>query len=342
MWNGGARIEYPPNARIEDVYAANRAYFGVRGRSRSPGPYGHAPSSSPSSPVYNPTSGPNSPAYHPTSPDYNNPPLTPHIAPNSPAYNPTSPPYNPTSPLVYRLEDQAFRRIGLDPSTNAWIIDDEYDSIEHRKEVRVNNVYNTDASHTVPLGDLSAKMYIYKDDTDSLFFRWNLCLNHMGAPVIQNTETNKTIHLPHLLCYETSCTYAYKNSDHQMIPCQITEFNEEGDVYVVLLTADKSKRMKRGQFRLISAYDLIKLAGSVYDNDGRKQYIVDTSHRSSLLPYDEATVIDADGGDLHTQDREDASTTGESSETESESESDSENESESETHNRAMKIQRRF
>jgi hypothetical protein len=188
-------------------------------------------------------------------------------------------------------------------------------------------------SHTVPLGDLSAKMYIYKDDTDSLFFRWNLYLNHMGAPVIQNTETNKTIHLPHLLCYETSCTYAYKNIDHKMIPCQITEFNEAGSVYVVLLTADKSKRMKRGQFRFISAYDLIKLAGSVYDNDGRKQYIVDTSHRSSLLPYDEATVIDAYGGDLHTQDREDASTTGESSESESESENENENESENENEN---------
>jgi hypothetical protein len=114
-----------------------------------------------------------------------------------------------------------------------------------------------------------------------------------------------------------------------MIPCQITGFNEEGDVSVVLLTADKSVSMKKGKHRLISAYDLVKLAGSVYDNDGRKQYIVDTSHRSSLLPYDEATLIDAYGGDLHIQDREDASTTGESIESESESENESENENES-------------
>jgi hypothetical protein len=40
-------------------------------------------------------------------------------------------------------------------------------------------------------------------------------------------------------------------------------------------------------------------------------------------------VIDADGGDLHTQDREDASTTGESSESESDSESENESENES-------------
>jgi hypothetical protein len=189
-------------------------------------------------------------------------------------------------------------------------------------------------SHTVPLGDLSAKMYIYKDHTDGLFFRWNLLLNHMGALVIQNTDTNKTMHLPHLLCYETSCTYAYKNIDHKMIPCEIHGFDEAGSVNVVLLTADKSKRTKKGQFRVMLAYDLIKLAGLVYDNEGRKQYVVDTSHRSSLLPYDEATVIDADGGDLHTQDREDASTTGESSdesENENKSESESGNESENES-----------
>jgi Mg-chelatase subunit ChlI len=112
-----------------------------------------------------------------------------------------------------------------------------------------------------------------------------------------------------------------------MIPCEIHGFDEAGSVYVVLLTADRSMRIKKGQFRVMSAYDLIKLAGSVYDNEGRKQYIVDTSHRSSLLPYDEATVIDAHGGELHIQDREDASTTGESSD-ESESESESERESE--------------
>lgn len=332
VWNGGARIEYPQNARIEDVYAANRAYFGVRGRSRSPRPYRQAPSSSPeynptspSSPVYNQTSGPNSPEYNPTS------------APPSPVYRPTSAPqspvYRPTSPrsetkVVYRVEDQAFRRIGLEPSANAWTRDDEYDS---RETVRVKNVYHPSVSHTVAVNDLSPKMYIYEDDTKAKYFKWNLLLSHMNELVIQSTETNKTMHLPHLLCYETSCQYAYKNSDHKMIPCEIHGFDEAGSVNVVLLTADKSKRMKRGQFRLISAYDLIKLAGLVYDNDGRKQYIVDTSHRSSLLPYDEATVIDAHGGDLHTQDRADASTTGES--IESDSDSDSESESESETHN---------
>ena len=295
VWNGGARIEYPPNARIEDVYAANRAYFGVRGRSRSPRPYRQAPSS----PEYKPTSAPQSPVYRPTSP-------------------------RSETKVVYRVDDQAFRRIGLEPSANAWTRDDEYDS---RDTVRVKNVYHPSVSHTVAVNDLSPKMYIYKDDTKAKHYKWNLLLNPMGALVIQSTETNKTMHLPHLLCYETSCTYAYKNSDHKMIPCEIHGFDEAGSVYVVLLTADKSKRTKKGQFRVMSAYDLIKLAGSVYDNDGRKQYIVDTSHRSSLLPYDEATVIGAQGGDLHTQDREDASTTGESSESENDSESETHNES---------------
>jgi hypothetical protein len=174
-------------------------------------------------------------------------------------------------------------------------------------------------------------MYIYKDDTKAKHYKWNLLLNHMNELVIQSSGTNKTMHLPHLLCYETSCQYAYKNSKHKMVLCEIDGFDEAGSVNVVLLTADRSMRAKKGRIMSMSAYILIKLAGSVYDNDGRKQYIVDTSHRSSLLPYDEATVIDADGGDLHIQDREDASTTGESIESESESESESERENESES-----------
>ncbi|NDC42205.1 MAG: hypothetical protein EBZ77_11770 [Chitinophagia bacterium] len=368
VWNGGARVEYPPKARIEDVYAANRAYFGARTkqtarrstggkrqsprrsnggeRTAEPGTAGaddseddedydsedesegesrkgdgsprqtpdntdntvyvpNSPAYSPKSPAYSPTS----PAYSPPSPVY-----VPTSAPPSPVYAPTSPPYNPTgtdseTKAVYRLEDRAFRDIGLDPSANAWIRDDEYD---RRKQVRVKNVYHADESHVVAVNDLSPKMYIYKDDANSESVRWNLHLNHTGALVIQNTETNRTMHLPHLLCYETSCTYAYKNSDHKMIPCQIIGFNDEGDVGVALLTADRSARMNKGHHRLVSAHDLIKLAGSVYDNDGRKQYIVDTSHRSSLLPYTEATVIDAHGGDLHTHDRGDVHSTGNS------------------------------
>ena len=333
VWNGRARVEYPPNARIEDVYAANRAYFGARTKQtakKSTGGKRQSPRRSKSRSPQSSTGG-ERPAES--------------VEDGADESEGESTSQDSETKVVYRVEDQAFRRIGLEPSANAWIRDDEYDS---RDTVRVKNVYHPSVSHTVAVNDLSPKMYIYEDDTKAKYFKWNLLLSHMNELVIQSTETNKTMHLPHLLCYETSCTYAYKNIDHKMIPCEIHGFDEAGSVYVVLLTADKSRRIKKGQFRVMSAYDLIKLAGSVYDNDGRKQYIVDTSHRSSLLPYDEATVIDAYGGELHIQDREDASTTGESSdesESENENESDSDSESdkwserdsnsdsESETHN---------
>jgi hypothetical protein len=219
-------------------------------------------------------------------------------APGSPVYNP----YEYDVDQVYRLEDHAFlRHIGdgsLEPDQNAWTIPRNNDDDE---KVEITNAYLTDIKDTVSRKKLHRKTYVYVHDKDNDRVKWDLLLNDKGSLVLSNSKINKYIPMPHQSCYETTdtCKYAYKSGTHKMVECKITGFTPNLNCAIELLTPDDNARFKKGRLASIEAGDLIKLAGYIVNiKNDQKQYVIDTSHRSVLLP----TLIDAVGGSLHTGD----------------------------------------
>ena len=335
IWNGGARVEYPQSPTIEDVYAANRAYFGARTKQtarksvyETTTPASPSPESSegievessegessegessegesseeqesyaPTSPAYTPTS----PAYTPTSPAYA--PTSPAYAPTSPAYTPTSPAYTPTSPavdveIVYRLNDNDFipyiRKGQLESSQNAWTLR------KNSSSGRITNYYDTDITLTVSTHAICEKKYVYVHNDDTTDCKWKLYLDNKGGFVIKRRNKNELLPLsgvPMSLCYESSdtCTYAYKSANG-LVECKITGFDLSGNMRIKPLVRSP---VVNGGHRDAVPTSLVKLAGSFIDTHRGKLYVVDTSHISDLvnLAKETTTIIEAQGGDV--------------------------------------------
>ncbi len=167
--------------------------------------------------------------------------------------------------------------------------------------MEITNAYLTDIKDTVSRKKLHRKTYVYVHDKDNDRVKWDLLLNDKGSLVLSNSKINKYIPMPHQSCYETTdtCKYAYKSGTHKMVECKITGFTPNLNCAIELLTPDDNARFKKGRLASIEAGDLIKLAGYIVNiKNDQKQYVIDTSHRSVLLP----TLIDAVGGSLHTGD----------------------------------------